>query len=73
MARRLNTRDASFAQDFETLLFAKRAAEEDVAAGARAIIAEVRSRGDDALVVALPPHLPTAHASALKIVVDHVQ
>jgi len=50
MARRLNTRDASFAQDFETLLFAKRAAEEDVAAGARAIIAEVRSRGDDALV-----------------------
>jgi hypothetical protein len=28
---------------------------------------------DDALVVALPPHLPTAHASALKIVVNQVQ
>jgi len=50
MARRLNTRDASFAQDFENLLFAKREVEEDVAAGARAIIADVRKRGDAALV-----------------------
>jgi len=50
MVRRLNTRDASFAQDFENLLFAKREVEEDVAAGARAIIADVRKRGDAALV-----------------------
>ncbi len=50
MARRLNTRDASFAQDFENLLFAKREVEEDVAMGARAIIADVRTRGDAALV-----------------------
>jgi histidinol dehydrogenase len=50
MARRLDTRDADFARKFEDLLFAKREVEEDVAAGARHIIAEVRSRGDAALV-----------------------
>jgi len=50
MARRLNSRDAGFAQDFEALLFAKRAVEEDVAQGARRIIADVRARGDAALV-----------------------
>jgi histidinol dehydrogenase len=50
MARRLNTRDADFAAQFEALLFAKREVEEDVAAGAKRIIAEVRGRGDDALV-----------------------
>jgi histidinol dehydrogenase len=50
MARRLNSRDASFAADFEALLFAKREVEEDVAAGAKGIIAEVRARGDAALV-----------------------
>ena len=50
MARRLDTRDADFARKFEDLLFAKREVEEDVAAGARRIIAEVRSRGDAALV-----------------------
>jgi histidinol dehydrogenase len=50
MARRLNTRDADFAAQFEALIFAKREVEEDVAAGARAIIADVRARGDAALV-----------------------
>jgi histidinol dehydrogenase len=50
MARRLNTRDADFANAFEALLFAKREVEEDVAAGARAIIADIRTRGDAALV-----------------------
>jgi histidinol dehydrogenase len=50
MARRLNSRDADFAEAFEALLFAKREVEEDVAAGARRIIAEVRTRGDAALV-----------------------
>lgn len=50
MARRLNSRDANFAEAFEALLFAKREVEEDVAVGARAIIADVRQRGDAALV-----------------------
>jgi histidinol dehydrogenase len=50
MARRLNTGDADFAAAFEALLFAKREVEQDVAADARAIIAEVRARGDAALV-----------------------
>jgi histidinol dehydrogenase len=50
MARRLNSRDANFADAFEALLFAKREVEEDVAAGARRIIVDVRARGDAALV-----------------------
>ena len=50
MARRLDIRDKNFAADFEALLFAKREVEEDVAAGAKRIIADVRARGDAALV-----------------------
>jgi histidinol dehydrogenase len=50
MARRLNAADASFAQDFQNLLFAKREEEEDVAAVVRGIIADVRKRGDAALI-----------------------
>ena len=50
MARRLNVRDKNFAADFEALLFAKREIEEDVAEQARALIADVRARGDVALV-----------------------
>jgi histidinol dehydrogenase len=50
MARRLNTKGTDFAAQFEALLFAKREVEEDVAAGARAIIADIRARGDAALV-----------------------
>jgi len=50
MARRLNSRDPSFAADFEALLNARKAQEEDVAAKARAIIDDVRKRGDAALV-----------------------
>jgi histidinol dehydrogenase len=50
MARRLNAKDKSFAADLEALLFARRQIEEDVAAKARGLIAEVRSRGDAALV-----------------------
>jgi histidinol dehydrogenase len=50
MARRLNTRDKNFAADFEALLFAKRDVEEDVAAGVKRIIGDVRARGDAALV-----------------------
>ncbi|HKU55243.1 MAG TPA: histidinol dehydrogenase [Rhizomicrobium sp.] len=50
MARRLNAADKSFASDFQKLLFAKRDGEDDVAAVVRGIIADVRQRGDDALV-----------------------
>ena len=50
MARRLNAADASFAADFEKLLFAKREEEEDVAQVVRGIIVDVRKRGDEALV-----------------------
>ena len=50
MARRLNNRDKNFAADFEALLFAKREIEEDVALAVRGLIADVRARGDAALV-----------------------
>ena len=50
MARRLNASDASFEADFQKLLFAKREEEEDVAVVVRGIIADVRKRGDAALV-----------------------
>ena len=50
MARRLNTKDKNFAADFEALLFAKREREADVALAVRGLIADVRARGDIALV-----------------------
>jgi histidinol dehydrogenase len=50
MARRLNAADADFAAQFDKLLFAKREEEEDVAAVVRGIIADVRKRGDAAVI-----------------------
>jgi len=50
MARRLKASDASFDADFNSLLFAKREEEDDVAQAVRGIIADVRARGDVALV-----------------------
>lgn len=50
MARRLNASDATFAADFEKLLHAKREEEEDVAQVVKAIIADIRVRGDAALI-----------------------
>jgi len=50
MARRLNAADADFAAQFDKLLFAKREEEEDVAAVVRGIIADVRARGDAAVI-----------------------
>ena len=50
MARRLNASDAAFAKQFHDLLFTKREEEEDVAAVVRGIVADVRARGDAALV-----------------------
>lgn len=50
MARRLDARAADFAQGFTALISAKRETEEDVALAVRNIIAEVRARGDAALM-----------------------
>ncbi|HWX89335.1 MAG TPA: histidinol dehydrogenase [Rhizomicrobium sp.] len=50
MAHRLNAADKSFAADFQALLFVKREQEDDVAAVVRDIIADVRVRGDAALI-----------------------
>ncbi|MDE1940069.1 MAG: histidinol dehydrogenase, partial [Alphaproteobacteria bacterium] len=50
MARWLDARAADFADAFTSLLSMKRETEEDVAASVRAIIADVRRRGDAALI-----------------------
>ncbi|HEV7960196.1 MAG TPA: histidinol dehydrogenase [Rhizomicrobium sp.] len=50
MPRRLNSKDRNFAADFEALLFAKREVEEDIAVQVKRIIADVRAKGDAALV-----------------------
>jgi histidinol dehydrogenase len=50
MARRLDMRAPGFAAQFDALLNAKREEDEDVAAAVRGIVAEVRTRGDAALV-----------------------
>jgi len=50
MARRLNASDPGFAAAFDALLNTRHEEEEGVALAVRAIIAEVRARGDAALV-----------------------
>ena len=50
MPRRLDSRAAGFARDFDGLVGAKRAAEENVDAVVAAIVADVRRRGDAALL-----------------------
>jgi histidinol dehydrogenase len=50
MARRLDISDASFEADFQKLLVGKREEEEDVTTVVRGLIAEVRRRGDAALI-----------------------
>jgi histidinol dehydrogenase len=49
MARRLDARAQDFESAFQTLLDAKRESDEDVAVSVRAIVADVRARGDDAV------------------------
>jgi histidinol dehydrogenase len=49
MARRLDTSAAGFEAEFDRLVCAKRESGEDVANAVRAIIADVRTRGDEAL------------------------
>jgi histidinol dehydrogenase len=50
MAQRLDAREASFPQAFARLLATKREVSEDVDGAVRAIIEDVRERGDDALI-----------------------
>jgi len=50
MARRLDARAAGFAGQFDALILAKRETADDVAATVRAILADVRARGDAALI-----------------------
>src|SRR5258708_30186445 len=50
MARRLDARAPGFAAQLDALLNSKRAEQEDVVAVVRGIIADVRTRGDAALV-----------------------
>lgn len=50
MARRLDASAPDFEQQFDALIHSKRESNEDVAAQARAIIADVRARGDAALI-----------------------
>ena len=50
MARRLDMRAPGFAAQFDALLNAKREEEEDVATIVRGIVADVRTRGDAALI-----------------------
>ena len=51
MARMLNTSQSDFEAAFDKLLFSAREQEEDVADAVRLIIAEVRAKGDEALVI----------------------
>ena len=50
MARRLDASAPDFEKQFDALIHSKRESDEDVAAQARAIIADVRARGDAALI-----------------------
>lgn len=50
MPVRLDARDADFAQSFEALLHAKRETAEDVNAAVAAVLADVRTRGDAAVI-----------------------
>jgi len=50
MARRLNARAHDFEKDFAALIATKRDTDEDVSQSVRQIIAEVRAKGDDALI-----------------------
>jgi histidinol dehydrogenase len=50
MPVRLDSRDAGFARDFETLLNSKREASEEVGTAVAAILTEVKARGDEAVV-----------------------
>jgi histidinol dehydrogenase len=71
MARRLDARRADFAEAFDALLGARHAAEEDVATVVRNIIADVRVRGDVALVE-LTARFDKVEVSSLRISTEEI-
>jgi histidinol dehydrogenase len=71
MARRLDARAPDFESAFETLLNAKREQDKDVAASVRAIIADVRSRGDAALIE-LTERFDKVRLTSLRLSADEV-
>jgi histidinol dehydrogenase len=50
MARILHAKDKDFAADLNALVHARRSVEDDIAAAVKRIIADIRTRGDDALL-----------------------
>ena len=50
MVSRLDSRDPGFAADFDTLLNSKREVSEEVGTAVASILADVRARGDDAVI-----------------------
>eukprot|EP01036_Dinobryon_divergens_P018784 gene18784-biopygen16543 len=50
MAYRLDSRHGAFGEEFETLLGSKREASEEVGATVAAILADVKARGDEAVL-----------------------
>ena len=71
MARRLDHSAPDFAREFAALLSAKRETDEDVADAARAIIAEVRARGDAALFD-LTERFDKSRPAALRLTQDEI-
>ena len=73
MAKRLSTRAKSFAAEFAALMALKREATDDVRDSVRAIISEVRTKGDEALV-ALSQRFDrvTLRVSDLKVSADEI-
>ena len=75
MTRRLNVQASGFEQEFASLVEARREADQDVADTVAAIVAEVRRRGDAALIdyvsgfvangvgASFDPHVSTGIAS----------
>jgi histidinol dehydrogenase len=71
MALRLDARAPDFESAFDALLNAKREQDEDVAATVRAIIADVRARGDAALIE-LSERFDRAKLSSLRLGADEI-
>jgi histidinol dehydrogenase len=72
MARRLDARAPDFERDFDALLSENRETDEVVAASVRAIVADVRKRGDAALI-ALTERLDKTMLSAATMLVSSAE
>src|ERR687894_296002 len=74
MVARLNSGDANFEARFAALVAAKRENAPDVDAAVRAIIADVRARGDQALIeytLRFDGHQPTP--ATLRVAADEIE